>query len=124
MPLLHPADHQTFEIPGTRFTSLAAPSRGASETATWRLNVQPGTPGTPHRVTREEIFVALSGTAQATVNGEVLNVPAGGTLIVPAASTLALGNPFDEPFEAIAIFPVGGEFAMGEAAPFTPPWAK
>ena len=124
MPLLHPSEHQSFEMSGTRFTGLAAPSRGASETATWRLNVQPGTPGTPHRVTREEIFVALAGTAQATVNGEVLDIPAGGTLIVPASSTFALGNPYDAPFEAIAIFPIGGEFIVGDAAPFTPPWAK
>lgn len=124
MPLLHPSDHQSFEVSGTRFTGLAAPSRGASETATWRLHVQPGTPGTPHRVTREEIFVALSGTAQATVNGETLDIEAGGTLIVPASSTLMLANPYDAPFEAIAIFPVGGEFVVGDAAPFTPPWAR
>lgn len=124
MPLLHASDHQSFDIPGTRFTGLAAPSRGSSETATWRLNVQPGTPGTPHRVTREEIFVALAGTAQATLNGEVLEIPAGDTLIVPASSTFALANPYDAPFEAIAIFPVGGEFVVGDAAPFTPPWAR
>lgn len=124
MPLLHPSDHPSFDISGTRFTALAAPSRGASETATWRLHVEPGTTGTPHRVTREEILVALSGMARASVNGEVLEVAAGSTLIVPAASIFAIGNPHDTPFEAIAIFPVGGEVVVGDAAPFTPPWAR
>lgn len=123
MPLLHPADYRSFNISGTTFTALAAPSRGASETAAWRLNVEAGTVGTPHRVTREEIVVALSGRAQATVNGQVHDIETGGTLIVPASSTFALGNPFDASFEAIAIYPVGGEVVVGDAAPFTPPWA-
>jgi quercetin dioxygenase-like cupin family protein len=124
MPLLHPADHRSFDIAGTRFTALAAPSRGAAETATWRLHVAPGTNGTPHRVTREEIVVALTGRGQATVDGQVHDLEAGAALIIPASSTFALGNPHDDPFEAIAIFPVGGEVVVGDAAPFTPPWAR
>ncbi len=124
MPLLHPADHRSFDVAGTTFTSLAAPSRGASENAAWRLHVVPGTVGTPHRVTREEIVIALSGRAQATVNGEVLEIENGGALVVPASSTFALGNPYDASFEAIAIYPVGGEVVVGDAAPFTPPWAR
>lgn len=124
MPLLHPSDHRTFEIPGTRFTSLAAPSLGTAETSTWRVEVQPGTPGTAHRVTREEIFVALAGRAQATVNGELFDVEAGCTLVVPASSVFALANPHAVPFEALAIYPVGGEVVVGDAAPMTPPWAR
>ncbi len=124
MPVLHASDHQSFDVAGTRFTSLAAPSRGTEETAAWRLHVTPGTPGMPHRVTREEILVALAGKAQATVNGEVLDLEAGATLVVPAASVFRLANPHDTPFEAIAIFPVGGEVVVGDNAPMTPPWAR
>lgn len=124
MPLLHTSDHRTFNVTGTRFISLATPSRGASETATWRVAVEPGTPGTAHRVTREEIFVALAGRAQATVNGEVLDIEAGCTLIVPASSVFSLANPHEDTFEAIAIFPIGGEVIVGDAAPMTPPWAR
>lgn len=124
MPLLRPADHPSFHIAGTRFTSLAAPSRGAVETAAWRLHVAPGTVGTPHRVTQEEVIVALSGKAQAVVDGQELVVAAVDSLIVPASSTFALGNPFHDAFDAIAVFPVGGEVIVGDAAPFTPPWAR
>ncbi|MBL0178582.1 MAG: cupin domain-containing protein [Gemmatimonadetes bacterium] len=123
MPLLHPADHPSFKFSGTSFTGLAAPSRGASETAAWRVRVEPGTPETPHRITREEIIIALAGRARATVDGQLHELETGGTLIVPASSTLALGNPYDAAFEAIAIYPVGGEVVVGSAAPFTPPWA-
>lgn len=124
MPLLQPADHRSFSLSGTTFTSVAAPSLGTSEIAAWRLHVEPGTVGTPHRITREEILVAISGRAQATVNGDVVDIDAGGSLIVPASSTFALGNPYDGAFEAIAMFPVGGEVIVGDAAPFTPPWAR
>ncbi len=124
MPVLQPADHASFTVGGTTFTSLAAPSRGAAETAAWRLHVQPGTPGTPHRVTREEIIVALAGRAQASINGEVHQLDAGSSLIVPAASTFALGNAGQDAFEAIAMYPVGGQFVVGDADPMTPPWAR
>ena len=124
MPLLHATDHRSFDVSGTRFTGLAAPSRGATETATWRLHVEPGTAGTPHRVTREEILVALSGKAQASIDGATVELEAGSALVIPASSLFALGNPFEAPFEALAIYPVGGEFIVGDAAPFTPPWAR
>ncbi len=124
MPVIAPATRPSFDVGGTRFTSLATPTSGTAETATWRLRVAPGTPGTPHRVTREEIVVALAGKARATIDGEVHELDAGATLVIPAASTWSLGNPYEADFEAVAIFPVGGEVVVGDAAPFTPPWAR
>src|SRR3954467_12872595 len=53
----------THELPGTRFTSLATPSRGSAETAVWTVEIDPGTPVTPHSLTREEVFVVLDGAA-------------------------------------------------------------
>ena len=77
MPVIHAADARTFSVPGSTFTSLAAPSRGAAETAVWILTIAPGSIGTPHRLTREEVFVATAGRATATIGGHTHEIAAG-----------------------------------------------
>ena len=113
----------TFTLPGIEFTGLAAPSRGASESAVWIVTIRAGTPGTPHRLTREEVIVAVEGRARATVGGIDYELEAGGAVIVPPGTELALANPYDEPFRAVAVLPVGGEAMMG-GEQFIPPWAQ
>lgn len=108
---------------GVEFVGLASPSRGAVETAVWRLCLAPGAKPLIHQLTREEVFVAISGTAQATLAGEAIEVSAGSALVVPANTDFSLSNSGLEPFEAVAVFPVGGMARMGNEAPFTPPWA-
>lgn len=124
MPLIKSADAPTFEIPGLTVTGFAAPSRGARETSTWRLVLAPGAPGALHSCDREEIFVVLEGSARATLGGEVLELAAGDTLIVPANTEFSLANPGTSPCTAIAMLPVGGRAAMPGDAPFVPPWAS
>ena len=122
MPIIRSSAAPQFTVPGLTVTGLAAPSRGARETCVWRLSLAPDTPGTPHSVDREEIFVVLAGRAVATLDGEQLELAPGDALIVPAAQPFALANPHAEPFEAIAVLPVGGLAAMPAGAPFAPPW--
>jgi len=122
MPVITAAAAPTFELPHLRVTGLAAPSRGATETCVWRIRLEPGTPGTLHSVDREEIFVALAGEAEAEVGGEAIVVRPGDALIIPAGASFALGNRGTEPFEAMAVLPVGGRAAMPGSAPFSPPW--
>jgi mannose-6-phosphate isomerase-like protein (cupin superfamily) len=112
-----------FEMHGAQFTGLAAPSRGARESAVWRVRLAAGTTPVTHRLTREEVFVALSGTARVTLDGETFDFPGGAALIVPADTDFALSNAIEEPFEAVVVLPVGGMAQVGDAAPFTPPWA-
>ena len=54
MSCIAPEDAAIFTLHGIEFAGLAAPSRGARETAAWRVRIAPGTPATPHRLTREE----------------------------------------------------------------------
>jgi mannose-6-phosphate isomerase-like protein (cupin superfamily) len=65
----------------------------------------------------------ISGSGRATVDGEVHELTAGCTLIVPSDVDFALENAGSGPFEAIALMPVGGAARIGTNAPFTPPWA-
>lgn len=123
MSLITPDDAAQFKLPGISFTSLATPSRGSAETSVWQVEIDPGTPGTPHQLTREEVFVALSGTARVTIGNATFAFAAGEALVVPPETVFALANEGDSPFKALAIFPVGGKARIGDAAPITPPWA-
>jgi len=123
MPIIRHAEAPVFTLPGLTVTGLASPTRGAVETCVWRIALAPGAPGVPHAVTREEVFVALSGSAQATVAGVLHELRPGDALLVPAGAELALANAAAEPFEAIVSFPVGGQAVTPEGT-FTPPWAE
>jgi len=123
MTLNRPQDSTVFDIPGVTFTTCASPSRGSKETSVWRVRIAPGTKPHLHRVTREEIFVAVQGAGSAIVDGRSLAVTAGATLVVPANTEFGLGNDSDSDFEAIVVLPVGGAAIDGDAGPFVPPWA-
>lgn len=123
MGLITAAAAPRFEMHGAEFTGFAAPSRGARETSVWRVRIAAGTKPVTHRLTREEILVALSGQARVMLDGEEFDLPAGAAVVVPAETDFAVANEGDEPFEAVAILPVGGMARIGDAAPFTPPWA-
>jgi len=124
MPHISAADSPIFNLHGTQFIGLAAPSRGATENAVWRVAVAPGkAKGVPHQLSREEILVAVAGEAVAKIGGVEHAFRAGDAIIIPAFTEFSLGNAGDDPFEAIAIFPVGGRAMIAGEAPFTPPWA-
>lgn len=123
MSLIRKSEAPQFTMGSVTVTGLASPSRGASETCVWRIVVAPSSPGLPHKVTREEIFVGIQGSAVVTIDGVDHTVGQGDAIVVPKDTLFALSNPADEPFEAMVAFPVGGK-AMTHAEPFTPPWAE
>lgn len=123
MNIIRNAEAPVFTLPGLTVTGLASPRRGASETCVWRIQLAPGTPGVPHKVTREEIFVGVGGQAVVTLDGVEHVLGAGDAVIVPPDTLFSLANRSTEPFEAVVSFPVGGK-AVTNADPFTPPWAE
>ena len=122
MPVIDHTAQPHHELHGARFQSLASPSLGSEETSVWRLRLEPGTPGMPHRVTREEIFVVLGGSATVSLDGTSQPLAAGATLVLPAGVELSLETGADA-LEAIVCLPVGGQAVVGDGEPFTPPWA-
>ncbi len=123
MPVIHEADAKRFELHGAEFLGFASPSRGANENSVWRVRVPGGSAGVTHQVTREEVLVVLSGSAQAALGGETFEIVAGSTLVVPRDTDFTLSVPGTESFEAIAILPVGGRARIDGQEPFVPPWA-
>jgi quercetin dioxygenase-like cupin family protein len=122
MHLIKASSAPAFEIPGLSVVGLAAPSLGSSETCVWRITLAPGTPATPHAISREEIFVGLSGAARIELDGRAQVVGPGDALVVPAGETFALSNPNAEPFTALAVVPVGGQAVLPGGERFSPPW--
>jgi quercetin dioxygenase-like cupin family protein len=123
MPFIAKKDSPEFSLHGAIFRGLAAPSRGARETAAWRFTLEPNAPGLTHHLTREEIIMPLAGRATAMLDGKTHELVPGSALVVPPHVDFSLANASAEPFEAIAIIPVGGQAVIGAEPPFTPPWA-
>jgi quercetin dioxygenase-like cupin family protein len=121
--LITDADAPRFGQDGFAMVGSAAPSRGCPTVSAWRLTAAPGAVSPVHRLTSDEVFVALRGALEATVGGAVVTVRAGETLTVPPGVEFSLANRGDEPFEAVACMAAGGQALIGDGEPFTPPWA-
>jgi mannose-6-phosphate isomerase-like protein (cupin superfamily) len=114
----------THQLGGTSFTSLATPSRGSTDTSVWQVEIQPGTPAAPHRLTREEVFVILSGSALVRIDGQRATAEAGDVVVVPTAVDFEIVAGGSEPLLALCCLPVGGQAQLADGEPFTPPWAQ
>jgi quercetin dioxygenase-like cupin family protein len=124
MPVLTAPVAPTHELGGNLFTSLATPSRGATDTAVWRVEIPPGTPATPHSLTREEVFVVLEGTASVRIAGQAGVAGAGDAIVVPAGIEFELANGSDALLRLLCCLPVGGQARLADGSTFTPPWAE
>ena len=121
MPVIHPEQAPTFDAGGATITALAAPSRGATDTAAWRIRFSAGHASPPHSLDREEVFVVLSGAVTARYADHSETAHAGGALIVPAGVEFSVGAE-GGPAEAICTLPVGGT-ALLAGDRIVPPWA-
>ena len=124
MPVIHPPTEPTHAIGGTRFTSLATPSRGSTDLSLWRVAIAPGTEPTPHALTREEIFVVLSGTAEVIIDGNPEAAGEGDAIVVPRETRFSLANAGDESLELLCCLPIGGQARLEDGSVLTPPWAQ
>jgi quercetin dioxygenase-like cupin family protein len=124
MPVIPAPTEPTHDLGGTRFTSLATPTRGSTETAVWQVEIEPGTPATPHSLTREEVFVVLAGTARAQIGDTSERAEAGDAIVVPADVRFVLDNVGPGPLRLLCCLPVGGQGRLDDGAAFTPPWAE
>src|SRR3954465_9633451 len=124
MPHVRSSDAPSFQIPDLSVTGLASPSRGSTVNSVWRVRVPAGAPGVVHAMSREEIFVALSGRAVATLGAEVHKLEPGDALIVPQNQMFSLANEGAEEFVAVAVAPATVVACMPDGDCFQPPWVK
>jgi quercetin dioxygenase-like cupin family protein len=124
MPVLHAPAEPTHDLGGTRFTSLATPSRGSTDTSVWIVEILPGTPAAPHSLTRQEVFVVLAGTASVRLAGQADEAAVGDAIVVPAGTEFELANASVGPLRLVCCLPAGGQAQLPDGSTFTPPWAE
>jgi quercetin dioxygenase-like cupin family protein len=123
MPVIRGLHAKLFDLPGVKFTKLASPQTGSTENSAWLFALEPNHNGTLHQLDREEIIIAINGSAVAEIGGEVHTIGEGDALIIPADTNFKISTNAKGQFSAIAVLPVGGQAKIGNDAPFTPPWA-
>lgn len=89
----------------------------------WIVEIDPGTPATPHSVTREEVFVVLDGTAGVTIGEDHGDAAAGDSFVVPPDTMFEVSNAGDVAPDDV--LPTGWwPGARIGTRLFTPPWAE
>jgi len=125
MPVLTAPSSPTHVQEGAQFTSLATPTRcGSTDTAVWRVELAPGHPATPHQLTREEVFVVLSGRARVRLGDDEREARPGDAILVPRDTHFEISVEGDEPLHALCCMSVSGEARLADGTTFVPPWAK
>jgi quercetin dioxygenase-like cupin family protein len=122
MPVIYAAAAKTYDMPGVKFTGLAAPQTGSKDNSAWTFSLTPESEGVLHQVTREEIMIATKGTAYAEIGEERFSFSAGDAIIIPPQTDFRLSNRSTEPFEGVALIPVGAQAVIGGQPAFIPPW--
>lgn len=125
MPVIPAPAAPTHDLDTTHFTSLATPSTGSGEASVWRVEIEPGTPATPHSLTREEVFVVLEGTAGVRLGrGETEVASPGDAVVVPPDTRFEIAPLGDDTLRMLCWLPVGGQARTDDGSVFTPPWAQ
>jgi quercetin dioxygenase-like cupin family protein len=124
MPVIQAPAGPTHDLGATRFTSLATPRRGSRATSVWQVEIEPGTPPTPHSLTAEEVFVVLEGTAAVCfATGPAELAHRGDAVVVPPGVRFEIAPHGDVSLRMLCCMPVGGQGCLDDGVAFTPPWA-
>jgi quercetin dioxygenase-like cupin family protein len=124
MPIVRERDAVQHRLHGATFNSFVAPASGSRELCAWRLDVAAGTVGVPHRVSHEEVFLALTGEFSASIDGVISVLRPGEAAFVPAGAMFGLDNTSDAPATAWVTTSVGLEATLPDGSSISPPWVR
>lgn len=124
MPFTTADDAVVHEMHGVRFVSYATPASGSRELCAWRGEVPAGTAGPAHRISREEVFLVLSGSLELTLDGDARVLNPGDAAVAPPGSSVRVANPTEEPAAMWVTTSIGLEATLADGSRVTPPWAN
>jgi quercetin dioxygenase-like cupin family protein len=107
MPVIRNAESRRTETPNAVMTTLASPTQGGAGQAVWRVDMRPGQSGPLHAIDTEQVWTVLDGGATVELDGEVVTVAPGDTLILPADAPRRVSADPLAGFAAIAVAPAG-----------------
>ena len=107
MPVIRRAETRRTETPNAVMTTLASPTQGGAGQAVWRVDMRPGQAGPLHAIDTEQVWTVLDGGAAVELDGQVLTVGPGDTLILPADVPRRVSADPATGFAAIAVAPAG-----------------
>jgi quercetin dioxygenase-like cupin family protein len=107
MPVIRRAETRRTETPNAVMTTLASPTQGGAGQAVWRVDMRPGQAGPLHAIDTEQVWTVLDGGAAVELDGQVLTVGPGDTLILPADTPRRVSADPAAGFAAIAVAPAG-----------------
>ncbi len=119
------SDAPEFGEGGTVITGYGSPSRGSESVTAWQVALHPGAGSPEHTLTRDEVFVVLSGEGTFEMEGRRRHrVRHGDAICVPPGVAFRLSNAGSERFAAICCMAADGQARIGDGDPFPIPWAQ
>lgn len=122
MAILRSNDAPEFDLAGIRVRGLSSPSRGALETMSYRVDLQPGQRLPEHTHDHEEVFHVLSGTITVSLGREETPLGPGDTVMVPPGVSHFSYADGSEGCVILAMMPVGTIMIRPDGERAVPPW--
>lgn len=124
MPFVTADEAVVHEMHGIRFVSYVLPAHGSKELCAWRGEIPGGAGGPAHTITREEVFLVLTGSLRLSIDGEEAVLRPGDAAVAPAGSSLSVSNPTEEPATMWVTTSVGLEAVLADGSRISPPWVS
>lgn len=121
MPVERADEHPVHDLGGNTITSLAAPSRGATEVALFRTEVPPGGELPRHRHDHLDVFTVERGGGEFSIGEDRFPIGRGDSVVVPVGGWHHLEAGPDGATITVAM--LGGTRLIREDGSDTvPPW--
>jgi quercetin dioxygenase-like cupin family protein len=124
MPVVHASNAVVHEMHGSRFVSYAASALGSTELCAWRSEIPAGTETPAHSISREEVFLVLTGSVRLTLDGEPHLLSPGDVAVAPAGSTLKFDTLTESAVTIWVTTSIGLEGVFPDGSRVSPPWAR
>jgi len=122
MPILRSDDAPDFDLNGMTIRGGASPSRGATETMTWRISFGPGQRLPEHTHDHEEVFHVVEGSLTTSLDGEESRIAAGDTVVIPAGVRHTSFTDDASSATLLSIMPAGTVMIRDDGERVSPPW--
>jgi quercetin dioxygenase-like cupin family protein len=122
MSILRSDDAPEFDLNGIMLRGGASPSRGATETMTWRITLRPGQRLPEHTHDHEEVFHVVEGSLTTSLDGDESGVAAGDTVVIPAGVRHTSFTDDASTATLLSIMPSGTVMIRDGGERVSPPW--